>query len=440
MKRHLYEALIAWKNSSRRKPLLVQGARQVGKTYLLKEFGHQEYKNLAYFNFEQEPDLEQIFNQSMNVSYLISNLSAFFGHQISPQDTLIFFDEIQASPKAVTSLKYFCEDAKQFQVVAAGSLLGVSITRNTSFPVGKVNFLMLYPMNFIEYLEATGEKMLVKAITEKHNFEPLPDFLHNRLLHFYKFYLYLGGMPEVVQHYLNDQDVSIVRDIQKEILLAYERDFSKYTTKTEAIRISEIWQSIPMQLAKENKKFKYSDVAKGSRASRFESSIEWLRKTGLINPTYHIKVPKFPMSAYSEQDKFKIYLLDTGLLGAMLDLDSQTIAFPTKLFDEFKGAFVENFVANELTSGDFNKLFYWTSKHSAEIDFLVEINQRIYPLEVKSGLSRKGKSLQIYNEKYKPEKIVRISPRNFTQDQNFINVPLYATSQIAHYMRKFHKF
>jgi hypothetical protein len=436
MKRQLYKQLIAWKNSSRRKPLLVQGARQVGKTYLLKEFGHQEYANLAYFNFEQEPDLTQIFNQSMNVSYLISNLSAFLGKKITPQETLIFFDEIQASPKAVTSLKYFCEDAKKFQIVAAGSLLGVSITRDTSFPVGKVNFLMLYPMNFFEYLEAAGEQMLVQAISEMHDCQPLPDFMHHRLLHHYKFYLYLGGMPEVVQNFLYDQDISAVREIQKEILLSYERDFSQYTTKTEAIRISEIWQSIPMQLARENKKFKYSDVAKGGRASRFESSIEWLRKTGLILPTYHIKVPKLPMSGYAESNKFKIYLLDTGLLGAMLDLSSQTIVFPTKIFDEFKGAFVENFVAMNLISAGQDKLFYWSSQHSAEIDFLVEINQHIYPIEVKSGLSRKSKSLKVYYEKYKPEKIIRISPRNFKQDQNFMNVPLYAISQLV-YLLKF---
>jgi hypothetical protein len=230
----------------------------------------------------------------------------------------------------------------------------------------------------------------------------------------------------------NHQDISAAHEIQKEILLAYERDFSKYTTKTEAIRVSEVWQSIPMQLAKKNKKFKYSDVSKGGRASRFESSIEWLRRTGLIIPSYHIKAPKLPLSGYSDPNKFKIYLLDTGLLGAILELDSQSIVFPTKIFDEFKGAFVENFVATELISTSFHKLFYWSSKHSAEIDFLITINQHIYPLEVKSGFSRKGKSLQIYKEKYKPEKIVRISPRNFTKDQDFINVPLYAISQLSH--------
>ncbi|KPA12123.1 ATPase [Candidatus Magnetomorum sp. HK-1] len=431
MKRQLYKNLLAWKNSSRRKPLLLQGARQVGKTYLLKEFGHKEYSNLAYFNFEQEPDLEQIFNQSMNVSYLINNLSAFYGKKIDSQDSLIFFDEIQASPKAVTSLKYFCEEANHFHVVAAGSLLGVSVTRDTSFPVGKVNFLMLYPMNFFEYLEASGEKMLIQALISNHDCQALPDFVHHRLLDHYKFYLYIGGMPEVVQHYLDHHDIAAVREIQKEILLAYERDFSKYSTKSEAIRISEIWQSIPMQLARVNKKFKYSDISKGGRASRFESSIEWLRKTGLIIPSYNIKIPKLPMTNYSDMNKFKIYMFDTGLLAAMLDLDSKIIVSPTKIFNEFKGAFIENFVATELISGGFEKLFYWSSKHSAEIDFLVKISQQIYPVEVKSGLSRKGKSLIIYKEKYKPDKVIRISPRNFTHDQDFINLPLYAISQLS---------
>jgi len=430
MKRLLYKKLIKWKQSIQRKPLLLQGARQVGKTYLLKEFGKNEYASLAYFNFEQEPELESIFNRSLSTSYLIENLSAFSGKLIKPEKTLIFFDEIQSSPRAITSLKYFYESAPEYHIVSAGSLLGVSVGKETSFPVGKVNFYMLYPMNFYEYLESFGQENLISMLENKTDCEPLPDIIHNRLLEYYKFYLYIGGMPEIVQHYVNHRNIVVVRKIQKEILLAYERDFSKYTTKKEAIRISEIWKSIPSQLARENKKFKYSDVSKGGRASRFESSIEWLRKTGLIIPTYNLKIPKLPMMNYADQSKFKIYLLDTGLLGANLDIDSKLITSQSLLFDEFKGAFVENYVAAELTSLGCETLYYWTSKSSAEIDFLIKINNNIFPVEVKSGLSRKGKSLNVYKSKYKPLNVIRISPRNFTKDNNFVNIPLYAASTL----------
>lgn len=426
MKRQLYTNLLEWKVNPNKKPLLLQGARQVGKTYLLKEFANKEFPDLAYFNFEQEPDLASLFESSLKPSYLLENLSAFIGRKIEPHHSLIFFDEIQVSPKAITSLKYFCEEAPEYNIVAAGSLLGVSIGKETSFPVGKVNFMMLYPLNFFEYLEAVEDKALLSMLKEKNDWNQLPEIIHNKLLDGYKFYLYLGGMPEVVQNYIHHHDIIKARNIQKDILLAYERDFSKYTTKSEAIRISEIWHSIPMQLARENKKFKYSDVVKGGRASRFESAIEWLRKTGLIIPAYNIKVPKLPMMNYVDKSKFKIYLLDSGLLGAMLDIDSKLIAFPPQLFKEFNGAFVENYVAAELISHGNETLFYWKSKSDAEIDFLISKNNQIFPVEVKSGYSRRGKSLGIYKEKYHAKDVFRISPRNFTSDNRFINIPLYA--------------
>ncbi len=426
MKRHLYIQLLEWKNKPQRKPLLLQGARQVGKTYLLKEFACQEYSDLAYFNFEQEPDLKSIFEHSLSPSYLFENLSAFAGKKIEPLKTLVFFDEIQASPKAVTSLKYFCEEAPNYHIAAAGSLLGVSLGRETSFPVGKVNFMTLYPLNFFEYLEAVENEAILTMLKTKNNWDQLPEIFHKKLLDLYKFYLFMGGMPEVVQNYRDNQDINAVRNIQKDILRAYERDFSKYTTKSEAIRLSEIWHSIPMQIARENKKFKYSDVVKGGRASRFESAIEWLRKTGLILPSYQIKIPKFPMTNYADQSKFKIYTHDTGLLGAMLDLSAKLITTPTDLFSEFNGAFIENFVAAELTSHGNEKLFYWRSRHNAEVDFLISKDNEIFPVEVKSGFSKKGKSLGVYKEKYRPLRTFRISPRNFTCDNGFINLPLYA--------------
>ncbi len=428
MKRQLYGKLKEWQSNPHRKPLLLQGARQVGKTYLLKEFASREYEDSAYFNFEQEPELKSIFERSLKPSYLIENLSAFAGKKIEPEKTLIFFDEIQVSPMAVTSLKYFCEEAPDYHVAAAGSLLGVSIGRETSFPVGKVNFMTLYPLNFFEYLEAVEGETTCKLLRDKNDLKPLPEIFHNKFIDLYKFYLFLGGMPEVVQNYLDNRDINNARLIQKEILLAYENDFSKYTTKSEAVRISEIWQSIPMQLARENKKFKYSDVVKGGRSSNFGSAIEWLRKTGMVLPSYRIKVPKIPMANYADQSKFKIYTHDQGLLGAMLGLNSKLIITPTELFSEFNGAFIENYVAAELVSNSSEKLYYWKSKSDAEVDFLISKDNAILPVEVKSGFSRKGKSLSVYKEKYKPANIYRISPRNFTQDNDFINIPLYAVS------------
>ena len=430
MKRQLYRKLLEWKEDRFRKPLLLQGARQVGKTYLLKEFANNEYEDIAYFNFEQEPDLRSIFEHSLKPSHLLENLSAFSGKKIVPQKTLIIFDEIQVSSKALTSLKYFCEEAADFHLAAAGSLLGVSIGKESSFPVGKVSFMRLYPLNFFEYLEAAGQDALVSLLTVKNDWHPLPELFHNRLLELYKFYLYLGGMPEVIQDYIIDQDIAKVRKIQREILRAYESDFSKYATKSEAIRISEIWHSIPTQLARENKKFKYSDVVKGGRSSQFVSAIEWLRKNGLIILSYNLNTPKLPLSNYADQSKFKTYLLDLGLLGAMLDLDSRLITSSSGILEETKGAYVENYVAAELTAYGCEKLYYWSSKSTAEVDFLISKNNLVFPIEVKSGYSRKGKSLSVYKNKFHPTNVFRISPRNFTQDNQFKNIPLYSVSKM----------
>jgi predicted AAA+ superfamily ATPase len=430
MKRTLYQNLLKWKFKEIRKPLLVQGARQVGKTYLLEEFGNREYNDLAYFNFEKTKDLHSLFETSLDPINLVELLSAYQGRKITPESTLIFFDEIQACPRALTSLKYFCEDAPKQHIVAAGSLLGVSVGKTSSFPVGKIDFMTLYPMTFFEYLEAANEKLLIKQLEKNKNFQPIPEPLHNKLINLFKFYLFLGGMPEVVSHYIKQRDILEARHIQKDILNAYSRDFSKYTTPNEAIRISEIWHSISTQLAKENKKFKYRDVTKGGRASRFESSIEWLKKTGLIHMSYNIKTPKLPLSGYADHGKFKVYLLDSGLLGAMLNVPSETIVDNNKLFSEYNGAFVENYVVNELIAQEFNELYYWTSKSDAEVDFILPIENSIVPLEVKSGMSRRTKSLRVYSEKYNPHTVYRTSPRNFTKDGDLINIPLYAISQL----------
>ncbi len=432
MKRTLYKFLLEWKNSLNRKPLLLQGARQVGKTYLINRFGKNEYSDYVYLNFEQNPDLKTLFTGNLDPENIINNISLLIGRKIIPNDTLLFFDEIQAASVAITSLKYFYEQAPEFHIISAGSLLGVSVGKQSSFPVGKVNFITMYPMSFIEYLNAFGAELLAEKLMNIRNVEPLPGILHEKLLNHLKMYLFLGGMPEVLQSYIDERDIALTRKIQNEILDAYQRDFSKYTDRSQAIKTSELWQSLPYQLSKENKKFKYSDVRKKSRASTFEHTIEWLKKTGLIHLAYNISVPKIPISGYTDYSKFKVYMLDTGLLGAMLKLSSDIIIKPHELFSEYNGAFIENFIAQELIVGGNNELFYWTSKSEAEVDFILQLKDKIYPVEVKSGLSKNIKSLRSYADKYKPKTIFRTSPRNFIKDKDFINVPLYAVCSIEH--------
>jgi len=429
MKRALYNELLAWKSSKLRKPLLLQGARQTGKTYLLQEFGRREYDDLAYFNFEETPEIGSLFDSSLHADTLIESLSAAIGRRIRPGPTLIFLDEIQSSPRALTGLKYFCEQTPEYHIAAAGSLLGVSVGKTSSFPVGKVSFMTLFPMTFFEYLGAADDALLLEQLEKNEASSPLPEVFHEKLFRQFKYYLFLGGMPEVIQHYLEHKDVEAARRLQKEILAAYERDFSKYTSASEAIRVSEIWRSIPGQLARENKKFKYSDVRKGGRASRFESAIEWLRQTGLIHLVHNVKVPKLPLAGYADMSKFKMYVLDTGLLGAMLNLPSGTIVAGDRLFSEYNGAFIENYVAAELVRRGFSDLFYWTSKSEAEVDFVLCHEGTILPLEVKSGTSRRTKSLRVYAGKYKPPRVFRTSPRNFTLDGDLMNIPLYAVGR-----------
>ena len=430
MKRLAYNSLLSWKNNRNKKPLLLQGARQVGKTYLVSEFGKNEYKNYVYLNFEQNPETKHFFNKNLKPETIIQNIELYFGKKIKSNDTLIFFDEIQIEPKAITSLKYFQEQAPEYHIIAAGSLLGVSVGKSSSFPVGKVNFMSLYPMSFVEYLLAENEDLIFDLIYNKKLTTHLSEPIHEKIIKLLKMFMFLGGMPEVIKNYINNRNIKEVRKTQNDILKAYQRDFSKYTEKTQSIKIIELWRSIPNQLAKENKKFKYSNVKQKTRASYYEQAIEWLNSAGLIDITYNINTPKLPISAYTDFNKFKIYTLDTGLLGAMLNISSEIIIKPNILFSEFNGAFTENFVANEIKKINEENLYYWTSKHDAEVDFILQNQNKLYPIEVKSGMSRNKKSLRSYADKYKPEKLIRISPRNFTIDNNFINLPLYAISQI----------
>lgn len=428
MRRTLYKSLLNWKTSRRRKPLILQGARQVGKTYLINEFGKNEYENYYNLNFEQNPKLKQLFTEELEPEKIIDNISLFFGEKISHENTLLFFDEIQVEPSILKSLKYFYEKTPEYHIIAAGSLLGVCIGKEDSFPVGKVNFLTMYPLSFIEYLEAVEENLILHEYENFTKIEHFQDIIHDKLIKHLKMYMFLGGMPEVLNDYIQNKDIEVAREIQIEILEAYSRDFSKYADKNQAIKNSEIWNSIPFQLAKENKKFKYSDVAKNARSSTYESSIFWLKNAGLIYIVKNISTPKLPLSVYADDSKFKIYLHDTGLLGAMLKIAPKMIISPTEIFSEFNGAFTENFVATQLVTANISEMFYWTSKSDAEIDFVIEKNNKILPIEVKSGMSRNKKSLLSYIQKYSPEQTYRISPRNYIAQDEMINIPLYGVN------------
>ena len=422
MKRDLYKKLLAWK-SGKRKPIILRGARQVGKTYTLKDFGAHEYKAFHYFDFEEEPQLAQFFSASLKPTEIIRNLSIYRETKIEPDNHLIIFDEIQSCPRAITSLKYFCDEAPGFHIIAAGSLLGIQIGQGAPFPVGKVTFFDLHPMSFAEFLEAIGKAQLRQMLEEQY-IEPIPEPFHNNLIRLLKDYFFIGGMPEAVASYISDKDFNAVRKIQEDINTAYLMDFTKYTTPDVAIKLSNSWTSIPKQLARENKRFRYSAVKKGARAREFRDVIQWLVDAGIVIRVHNTHTPKLPLSGYRE-DAFKLYLLDVGLLGAMLKVTQKTIVLGDSLFNEYNGAFVENFAAQELVAHGINELYYWTSKNTAEVAFLLTLVDKIIPLEVKAGVSRHKKSLKLYEQRYTPSLLCRSTLLNFKQDGNLRNFPLY---------------
>lgn len=429
MKRDIYHNLMRWKRSSRRKPLVLRGARQVGKTYILKLFGKQEYTSVAYINFESSPLAASFFQSELNPQRIIENLEAFLNQAILPANTLIIFDEIQECPEALNSLKYFNEYANQYHIAAAGSLLGVKLAKTKGFPVGKVNFLDLYPLSFFEFLEAQGKTKLCHYLDELSGFAPLPEALHSELIYLLKRFMFVGGMPEAVAAYSEKADFETVREIHHEILLAYAQDFIKHAgSSTDVMKIMAVWESIPSQLAKENKKFIFSVINKSARGREYEAAIQWLTDAGMIYKSYQISLPKLPLASYQNHQTFKVFLLDVGLLGAMSQLPADVIIHGDKFFTEFKGAFTENYVAQELAI-QFNKaLYYWSSEGKAEIDFLTVYNHQIYPLEVKSGLVTKSKSLRIYGTHY-DSILARASLRNLLRQDNLFNYPLYLVSR-----------
>ena len=426
MERTLITQLLKWKNSPDRKPLVLEGARQVGKTWLLKEFGKKYFKDICYINFEQSDTLAEVFAGELSPQRIIEQLSIYNGKLIKPEKTLIIFDEVQEMPRALTSLKYFCEEAPEYVICCAGSLLGIALHEGTSFPVGKTDFLHLYPLSFKEFLLANGESMLVDYI-EKGN-RQIGAFEH-RLIDFLKKYFIIGGMPAVVMGWLNTKDYNKVNQIQQELIAAYQKDFSKHAPNSMVEKIRYIWNSIPSQLAKENKKFVYGLVREGARAREYEDAIMWLSDAGEIIRTHNITKPDIPISAYADLKAFKVFLLDVGLLRAMSKISPRIILEGSKIFEEFKGALTEQFVCQELQnfSDSLETNYYWSSSATSEVDFIISDGLDVYPLEAKAGINMNAKSLKLYRDKYKPQWALRTSllPYEKNESAKTISLPLY---------------
>jgi len=425
MKRDIYRQLEEWKQSPRRKPLILNGARQVGKTHSLRHFGKTFYEKIVYLNFEKNEKLAGYFQETLDPKQLIKILGIHTEVEIEPHNTLVIFDEIQECPKALNSLKYFCEEAGEYHVAAAGSLLGVKTANEKGFPVGKVNFLHLYPLSFFEFLSALNHEKTRTFLEEVQAFEPLPEPLHDKLVDLLKLYFFIGGMPEAVAEYVKNESLNVVREVQLEILSAYERDFAKHAPPHEIMKITTVWKQIHRQLAKENKKFIFAAIRQSARGRDYEESIQWLADAGLIHKSHLVQSPKFPLSAYADTDAFKLFLADVGLLGAQSNLSPHAVIEGDQLFTEFKGALTENYVGQELIAAKHRGLYYWTSERTAEVDFLVEGDHSIYPLEVKAGSTQKKKSLLVYGEKYAHSKLTRATLMNLKHDGNIYNYPLY---------------
>lgn len=426
MERTLIEELHNWKDKSDRKPLILRGARQVGKTWLLKDFGKRFFKEVCYINFEQKDVLGAIFEGTLSPKRIIEQLSVYSGKKILPENTLIIFDEVQEMPRALTSLKYFAEEAPEYAICCAGSLLGVALHEGTSFPVGKVELLDLYPLSFREFLLANGEEMLLDYILKDGNRE-LAAFTE-RLTDYLKKYLVIGGMPSAILKWLDTHDFFEVDDVQKQLVAAYENDFSKHAPRQMIEKIRYVWDSIPSQLAKENRKFVYGLVREGARAREYEDSLMWLSDAGEIIRTYNISKPDIPIKAYANLKSFKVFLLDVGLLRCLSGVSPKVILEGSRIFEEFKGALTEQYVCQELQLHKrLQTNFYWTSSSSAEVDFLISDGMEVFPLECKAGLTMNAKSLKVYRQKYKPKLSLRTSllPYSRNEEEGIVNIPLY---------------
>ena len=423
------EKLLKWKDSKRRKPLIIEGARQVGKTWLMKEFGRQAYKDTVYINFDSNSRMKELFTSDLDTDRLIMGLELYAGRKIEPENTLLIFDEVQEVPRALSSLKYFYENAPQYHIVCAGSLLGIALHEGTSFPVGKVDFLKLYPLSFREFLMATGKERFAELL-DKLDFAMVTSFKQT-YIDALKQYYFVGGMPEAVQSFAEDKDFNEVRNIQKRILAAYEQDFSKHAPNEIVPKIRMLWNSIPSQLAKENKKFIYGLVREGARAKEYETAIMWLTDCGLVHKVSRVNAAGIPLKAYEDLKAFKLFVVDVGLLGCMAGLRQRTLLDGNSLFVEFKGALTEQYVCQQLkTIEDLGIYYYTNDRGSCEVDFIVDTGEQIVPVEVKAEVNLRAKSLKTYQEKFSPDVAVRTSMADFKKEAWLINLPLYAVEKI----------
>ncbi len=430
MERFVLQDLIKWKNKQGRKPLVIRGARQVGKTWLMKEFGKKEYTQTAYVNFETSKLLGTLFINDFDIKRIITALQIDTGIQINPDNTLIIFDEIQEAEGAITSLKYFFENAPEYHIIAAGSLLGVALQKHTSFPVGKVEFIELYPLNFKEFLLAMGQKPMLSLLISK-DWELIKSF-KQKYIQLLRQYYFIGGMPEAVQSYSINNNYKEVRYIQKQILLAYEQDFSKHAPNEIVPRIRMLWNSIPAQLAKENKKFIYKIIKSGARAKEYEIALSWLIDCGLVHKVCRVSKPGIPLKSYEDYNAFKLFVVDVGLLGAMGDIDVKTLLDGNAIFEEFKGAITEQYVLQQIKVISDLVIYYWSAERSkSEIDFLVQWLGSVIPIEVKAEENLQSKSLKTFYNKYNSKLAIRTSMSDFRKDDWLMNIPLYAVSEFV---------
>lgn len=430
MYRVAIEKLYKWKESKRRKPLIIEGARQVGKTWLMKEFGRKAYADTVYINFDSNSRMAELFSSDLNTDRLIMGIEIYAGKKIDSNNTLLIFDEVQEVPRALSSLKYFYENAPQYHIVCAGSLLGIALHGGTSFPVGKVDFPSLYPLSFKEFLIATtGERFA--ELLDKQDYPMITSF-RQTYIDALKQYYFVGGMPEAVQSFTEEKDFNEVRKIQKRILDAYEQDFSKHAPIEIVPKIRMIWNSIPSQLAKENKKFIYGLVREGGRAKEYETAIMWLCDCGLVHRVSRVNAAGIPLKAYEDLKAFKLFIVDVGLLGCMTGLRQLTLLDVNDLFTEFKGALTEQYVCQQLkTINDLNVYYYTNDRGSCEVDFIIDNGEQIVPVEVKAEVNLKAKSLKTYREKFNPEISVRTSMADYKKENGLVNLPLYAVEKIC---------
>jgi predicted AAA+ superfamily ATPase len=435
MERYLIADLLQWRNSKNRKPLIMRGVRQVGKTWALKEFGKRYYENVAYFNFDEQTELLDELKKTKDTKRLLEYMTFVNGKPILPEKTLIILDEIQECNEALNSLKYFYENAPEYHVACAGSLLGIALSRPASFPVGKVNFMDVHPMAFTEFLLADGECSLVDYINSINSFEPIPEIFYSRLCEKLKMYFITGGMPESVAAWTEGRDPQLVQRVTREILDAYELDFSKHAATADIPKLRLIWSSIPSQLAKENKKFIFSAMKQGARAREYEDAMTWICNAGMAYKIYRNNKPALPVSAYDDTGAFKLYMVDVGILRRLAGLDVTAFGEGNRLFTEFKGALAENFVLQAISANLDVLPRYWTSKATAEVDFIVQLGNDIYPIEVKSDSNVKSRSLRMYIDKYHPRVGIRFSLLNLKWDNDILNIPLFLAEKLRELTR-----